>query len=71
MKDSDALFILTEWKQFGSLDLDKIKGLLKNPVIFDGRNMFKSEDAEKKGFTYFCIGKRTNGVEDIDAKSYK
>lgn len=66
MKDADALFILTEWKEFSGLDLDKVKSLLKEPVIFDGRNMLNKQVAQDKGFTYFAVGKRTNGYEQID-----
>lgn len=71
MKDAEALLILTEWKEFRSLDLKKVKGLLKNPVIFDGRNVLDKSVVEKEGFTYFAVGKRTNGTEKIaEAKIY-
>lgn len=66
MEGADALFILTEWKQFSALDLAKIKGLLKQPVVFDGRNSFDKDTMETQGFTYFAIGKRTNGLEKIN-----
>ncbi|NMB69984.1 UDP-glucose/GDP-mannose dehydrogenase family protein [candidate division WWE3 bacterium] len=66
MEGADALFVLTEWKQFAVLDLAKIKSLLKQPVIFDGRNSFDKDTTEAQGFTYFAIGKRTNGLEKIN-----
>lgn len=66
MKNADALFILTEWKQFGALDLSKIKALLKEPVIFDGRNLFDKDQTQSEGFTYFGIGKKTNGLDKIN-----
>jgi UDPglucose 6-dehydrogenase len=69
MRDADALFILTEWKEFGQLDLGKVKSLLKAPVIFDGRNMLDWHKVESMGFTYFAIGKRTNGVQIVENKA--
>ena len=68
MEGADALLILTEWKEFSSLDLKKVKQLLKNAVIFDGRNVLNKEVVEKEGFTYFAVGKRTNGSEKIAEK---
>jgi UDPglucose 6-dehydrogenase len=65
MKDSSALFILTEWKQFVGIDLDKVKDLLKDAVIFDGRNLLDSKKVEEKGFIYYAVGKRTNGLEKL------
>ena len=57
LKDSDALVLLTEWKEFRSPDFEKIKEQLKSPVIFDGRNQYFVYDLENKGFEYFQIGK--------------
>jgi len=57
LKDSDALVLLTEWKEFRSPDFEKIKEQLKSPVIFDGRNQYFAYDLENKGFEYFQIGK--------------
>lgn len=56
-KDADALLILTEWNEFKELDLKKIKSLLKNPVIIDGRNIYNPEELRKEGFTYISIGR--------------
>lgn len=61
MKEANALCILTEWKQFGELDLAKVKSLLKEDVIFDGRDLLNKEEVEKAGIKYYAIGKRTNG----------
>ncbi|MBD3366142.1 nucleotide sugar dehydrogenase [candidate division WWE3 bacterium] len=63
MKDADGLCLLTEWSQFGELDLERVKQEMKGKVIFDGRNLLDKEAVEKAGFTYFAIGKRTNGGE--------
>lgn len=68
MEDADALVILTEWKEFASIDLEKVKSLLKNSVIFDGRNILDRKKVESSGFTYFAVGKRTNGVKLLDER---
>jgi len=57
LKDSDALVLLTEWKEFRSPDFDKIKSVLKSPIIFDGRNQYIAYDLENKGLEYYRIGK--------------
>jgi UDPglucose 6-dehydrogenase len=57
LKDSNALVLLTEWKEFRSPDFDKIKSLLKSPIIFDGRNQYINCDLENKGLEYYRIGK--------------
>ncbi len=58
LKDADALIIATEWSEFRTPDFDRIKSLLKNPVIFDGRNLFDLAAIEKCGFHYESIGRR-------------
>ena len=57
LKDSDALVLLTEWKEFRSPDFEEIKTQLKTPVIFDGRNQYIAYDLENKGLEYYRIGK--------------
>ncbi len=57
LKDADALLIVTEWPVFRSPDFDKIKSLLTNKVIFDGRNLYKPSDMKKNGFEYYSIGR--------------
>jgi len=68
MEKADALCLLTEWDEFRKLDLKKVKQLLKAPVIFDGRNLLNKEKVEKSGFTYFAIGKVTNGLIEQDER---
>mgnify|MGYP001460111206 CR=1 FL=1 len=58
LQDSDALVLLTEWKEFRSPDFEEIKAQLKNPVIFDGRNQYNMFRLEEKGFEYYQIGKK-------------
>ena len=57
LKNSDALIIVTEWKEFRAPDFMQIKNSLKNPVIFDGRNMYDPNRVKAKGFEYFSIGR--------------
>jgi UDPglucose 6-dehydrogenase len=55
--NADALVIVTEWKEFRSPDFDNIKSTLKNPVIFDGRNLYDPQLVRGMGFEYFAIGR--------------
>jgi len=57
LTDADALIIATEWNEFRTPDFDKIMATLKEPVIFDGRNVFDVSSMEKKGFHYESIGR--------------
>jgi UDPglucose 6-dehydrogenase len=57
LKNSNALVLLTEWKEFRSPDFEEIKAQLKTPVIFDGRNQYNAFALETKGFEYYQIGK--------------
>jgi len=57
LKNSEALVLLTEWKEFRSPNFELIKAKLNSPVIFDGRNQYNSLNLETKGFQYFQIGK--------------
>ncbi|NQY28275.1 MAG: UDP-glucose/GDP-mannose dehydrogenase family protein [Flavobacteriaceae bacterium] len=57
LENSDALILLTEWKEFRAPDFSEIKKHLKNPIIFDGRNQYNSFDLKEEGFEYFQIGK--------------
>jgi len=55
---SDALIIVTEWDEFKNMDLKRIKELLNQPIIIDGRNMFEPEKMKKLGFVYKSIGRK-------------
>jgi UDPglucose 6-dehydrogenase len=57
LRGADALAIVTEWNEFRRPDLDRVKGLLKTPVIFDGRNLFSPNQMQQQGFTYYSIGR--------------
>ena len=49
--------ILTEWEQFRALDLDRIKKMLRSPVIVDLRNIYEPTEMRAKGFTYLSVGR--------------
>lgn len=57
LKDADAMLLLTEWNEFRRPDFDKVKKLLKTPVIFDGRNQYEAERMSHRGFEYYCVGR--------------
>lgn len=58
LNDRDALIIATEWTVFRNPDFNKIGNLLKNKIIFDGRNLFGLDEMENLGFEYYSIGRR-------------
>ncbi len=58
LKNSDALVLLTEWKEFRSPDFEKIRKQLKTLIIFDGRNQYNNFNLKEKGFEYYQIGKK-------------
>ena len=57
LDNADALLIVTEWKEFRSPDFDTIKAKLRNPLIFDGRNMYDPKLVRAMGFEYLAIGR--------------
>jgi UDPglucose 6-dehydrogenase len=57
LKGADALVVVTEWNEFRRPDFDRIKSLLRSPVIFDGRNIYDPKVMKEKGFVYYGIGR--------------
>jgi len=57
LADAEALVIVTEWKEFRSPDFDAIKSELKEPLIFDGRNLYDPKLVRGMGIEYFPIGR--------------
>jgi UDPglucose 6-dehydrogenase len=57
LQDANALILITEWKPFHNPDFDKMKQLMKQPIIFDGRNQYEPEHVRNLGFEYFTIGR--------------
>jgi len=58
--DADCLMLVTEWPEFKFPNFEIIHKLLKDPVVFDGRNIYDIAEMKRKGFTYYCIGVDTN-----------
>lgn len=57
-RDSDCLVVATEWNEFKELDFKKIKKIMRQPVLVDGRNIYNPAEMKKLGFTYAGIGRR-------------
>ncbi len=57
LEKADALVICTEWKNFRAPDFDLLKATLKNPVIFDGRNLYDPVRMAERGFDYYAVGR--------------
>ncbi len=57
IKESDALVVITEWNEFWDPDLERMKTLMKSPVIFDGRNIYDPVRMRESGFTYYAMGR--------------
>ncbi|SIT70701.1 UDPglucose 6-dehydrogenase [Ectothiorhodosinus mongolicus] len=62
LQDADALAIVTEWNVFRSPDFESLRQHLKQPVIFDGRNLYDPEMLDKSGFSYYGIGRGKNAT---------
>ena len=60
-KGCDALIVVTPWNEFKQIDLEKTKGLLNSPVIYDGRNIYDPGVMKDMGFNYRAIGRGNNG----------
>jgi UDPglucose 6-dehydrogenase len=56
----DALLIVTEWPEFRAPDFDELNKRLTQKTLFDGRNIFDPQDMKKLGYSYYCIGVKTN-----------
>jgi len=57
LEGADALAIVTEWREFRSPDFERLRGSLKQPVIFDGRNLYNPELMARLGFSYYGVGR--------------
>jgi len=58
LKGADGLAIVTEWSEFRRPDFEKMRKLMRSPVVFDGRNLFEPEQMKQSGFTYYSIGRQ-------------
>ena len=59
LSNADFLIIATEWSVFRTPEFDRMKELMKSPVIFDGRNLYDLQRMKEKEFTYYSIGRET------------
>jgi UDPglucose 6-dehydrogenase len=58
IEGADALLVVTEWQVFRNPNFDRMKAIMRQPVIFDGRNIFDPANIRQLGFTYYCIGRK-------------
>ena len=63
--DADALLVVTEWPDFRSPNFQVIGRLLKQKTIFDGRNIYDADELREIGYTYHCIGVKTDHKEPV------
>ena len=61
LEGADGLVIVTEWAEFRHPDFEVMRRLLKEPVVFDGRNLYEPAQMEGLGFTYYAIGRGRRG----------
>ena len=54
---ADAVVVITEWREFRLLDMERLKSVMKSPVIFDGRNIYDHDRTKAGGFEYFSVGR--------------
>ena len=69
LKNADALVIVTEWQSFRAPDFELLARQLKNPLIFDGRNLFDPQRLSARGFTYISVGRPTCAAQVQDLAS--
>lgn len=62
MEGADMLVIVTEWNEFRSLDLDRVRGLLARPLVLDFRNIYETGEMEAAGFAYHSVGRAPTGA---------
>ena len=65
---ADALLILTEWEEFASLDLERLRTLVKYPIVLDGRNLYDPAVMVEHGFSYYSVGRPAALTEELPAR---
>jgi UDPglucose 6-dehydrogenase len=70
-RGADALLILTEWEEFGSLDLPRLRTELKFPIVVDGRNLYDPDVMAAHGFTYYSVGRMASHPDGVPAAATK
>lgn len=64
-RQADALVILTDWDEFRTMDLKRLRGLMRRPIIVDGRNLFRPADLRARGFAYYSLGREDPAPEAV------
>jgi UDPglucose 6-dehydrogenase len=54
------VLILTDWKEFAAIDLERLAQVVRFPIVIDGRNLFRPEEMKERGFTYVSMGRVAN-----------
>ena len=62
-QDADALLILTDWKEFASIDLTRLRQIVAFPIVIDGRNLYDPDEMLSHGFTYISMGRAAKAHE--------
>ena len=58
VKERRGLILVTEWNEFREPDFERLRSVMKRPVVFDGRNIYNPDVLSKLGFAYFGVGRR-------------
>ena len=66
---ADALLILTEWEEFAALDLERLRTLVKYPIVLDGRNLYDPAVMVEHGFSYYSVGRPAALTEELPAQA--
>jgi UDPglucose 6-dehydrogenase len=64
---ADALLILTEWEEFAALDLERLRGVVRYPIVLDGRNLYDPAVMLQNGFSYYSVGRPAALTEELTA----
>lgn len=69
-KDADAALFLTEWQEFSQMNLQRLKQVLRQPVVVDGRNIFEPTKMAEQGFRYTSMGQAKNGILSLSKPNF-
>jgi UDPglucose 6-dehydrogenase len=65
-QDADAIVLITEWSEFRSLDLGRLKGIMKTPIFVDLRNVYRRHELARHGFTYRSVGRPDEDILPVE-----
>ena len=60
LEGADALMVATEWNQFRTPDFERVKAMLQQPLVFDGRNLYSPSSLAALGLAYFSVGRKSD-----------